>query len=271
MTAVAVVLLLVLSHEVLRGLEKQFHRSAESRLKGVLQAISDLNRTMGEDSAGRVGTIAESPALIKLVKRILADPGRAELLTEFDQWILPIYRSRGFDGYALIRPDHTIVAASSPRYVNISNLTEQTKSTLRGAQELGFAISRPTVSTLPLMVLGAEQPAGMFYQLACARIDADGEIAGYLCLRVDPYVRLFKILKAGRIGETGEAYAIDSSARILSPTRALERQAAPDRPRQDVSGPLWARVAGKQPAGDSLVRGARWRRPDQTGVAAAGG
>lgn len=255
MTAVAVVLLLVLSHEVLGGLEKQFHRSAESRLKGVLQAISDLNRTMGEDSAGRVGTIAENPALIKLVKRILANPGSADLLTEFDQWILPIYRSRGFDGYALIRPDQTIVAASSPYYVNFSNLTEQTKRTLRGAQELGFAISRPTVSTLPLMVQGVEKPAGMFYQLACASINADGRIVGYLCLRVDPYVGLFKILKAGRIGETGEAYAIDSSARILSPTRASERQAAPDRPRQDVAGPLWARVPGKQPAGDALARG----------------
>ncbi len=225
MTAVAVVLLLVLSHEVLRGLERQFQRSAESRLKAVLQAISDLNRTMGEDSAGRVGTIAENPALIKLVKRILADPGRADLRTEFDQWILPIYRSRGFDGYALIRPDHTVLAASSPRYVNSSDLTEQTIRTLRGAQALGFAISPPTVSTLPLMAHGIEQPAGMFYQLACAPIDADGRVAGFLCLRVNPYVRLFKILKAGRIGETGEAYVIDSAARIISPTRAPQRDA----------------------------------------------
>lgn len=255
MTAVAVALLLVLSHEVLRGLEKQFHRSAESRLKSVLQAISDLNRTMGEDSAGRVGTIAENPALIKLAKRILADPGSADLRTELDQWILPIYRSRGFDGYALIRPDHTIVAASSPRYVNASDLTEPTLRTLRGAQELGFAISRPTVSTQPLMVQGIEQPAGMFYQLACARINADGLIVGFLCLRIDPYVKLFKILKAGRIGETGEAYVIDSSARILSPTRASERDAAPDRARRDVSEALWARVPGKRLAADSLVRG----------------
>lgn len=249
MTAVAVVLLLVASHEVLRGLEKQFHQSAESRLKSVLQAISDLNWTMGEDSAGRVGTIVENPALIKLVKRILADPGRPELLTEFDQWILPIYRSRGFDGYALIRPDNTIIAASSPHYVNTSNLTEQTKWALRGAQALGFAISPPTVSTRPIVIQGVEQPVGMPYQVACARIDADGQIAGFLCLRVDPYVRLFKILKAGRIGETGEAYAIDSSARILSPIRASERRAAPDRPRQDVSGTLWARVRGG--AGDA--------------------
>ncbi|WP_174425278.1 response regulator [Cupriavidus basilensis] len=255
MTAVAVVLLLVLSHEVLRGLDRQFHRSAESRLKGVLQAISDLNRTMGENLAGRVGTIAANPALIKLVKRILANPGRADLLTEFDQWILPIYMSRGFDGYALIRPDHTILAASSPRYVNLSDLTEQTTSALRGAQALGFAISRPTVSTLPIMVRGVENPVGTSYQVACARIDADGRIVGYLCLRVDPYVGLFKILKAGRIGDTGEAYVIDSSARILSPTRASERDAPADRPRQDVSGAPPASVPGKRPAADSLARG----------------
>ncbi|MBB1632053.1 hypothetical protein A9975_14415 [Cupriavidus sp. UME77] len=255
MTAVAVVLLLVLSHEVLRGLERQFHRSAESRLKAVLEAISDLNRTMGEDSAGRVGSIAENPALIKLVKRILADPGRADLLTEFDQWILPIYRSRGFDGYALIRPDHTVLAASSPRYVNFSDLTEQTIRTLRGAQALGFAISRPTVSTLPLMVQGVEQPAGMFYQLACARIDADGRIAGFLCLRVNPYVRLFKILKAGRIGETGEAYVIDSAARIISPTRASEHDLAPGHTRQDVSGAAWEGVPGNRRAANPPERG----------------
>ncbi|MGO4156816.1 response regulator [Cupriavidus sp. YAF13] len=255
MTAVAVALLLVLSHEVLRGLEKQFHRSAESRLKAVLQAISDLDRTMGEDSAARVGTIAENPALIKLVKRILADPGRADLLAEFDQWILPIYRSRGFDGYALIRADHAVLATSSPRYAHFSNLTEQTVRTLRGAQALGVAISRPTVSTLPLMVQGVEQPAGMFYQLACARIDADGRVAGFLCLRINPYVRLFKILKAGRIGETGEAYVIDSSARILSPIRASEREGAPDRTRRDVAEALWARVPGNRPAADPPVRG----------------
>ncbi|WP_237716941.1 ATP-binding protein [Cupriavidus basilensis] len=229
----------------------------------MLQAMSDLNWTMGEDSAGRVGTIVENPALIKLVKRILADPGRPDLQTEFDQWILPIYRSRGFDGYALIRPDNTIIAASSPRYANTSNLTEQTKRTLRGAQALGFAISPPTVSTRPLMLQGVEQPAGMFYQLACARIDADGRIAGFLCLRVDPYVRLFKILKAGRIGETGEAYAIDSSARILSPTRASERRAAPDRARPEDAGALWARVPGVRPAGDAPVRGGAGDAPTQ--------
>ncbi|AJG24503.1 diguanylate cyclase/phosphodiesterase (GGDEF & EAL domains) with PAS/PAC sensor(s) [Cupriavidus basilensis] len=215
----------------------------------------DLNQAMGEDSAGRVGSIAENPALKKLVKRILADPGRADLRAEFDQWILPIYRSRGFDGYALIHPDHTILAASSPRYVNASDLTEQTIRTLREAQALGFAISRPTVSTLPLMAQGVEQPAGMFYQVACARIDVDGGAAGFLCLRVDPYVRLFKILKAGRIGETGEAYVIDSAARIISPTRDSARDAPPDRTRQDDSPVPWGILPGERPAADLLVQG----------------
>ena len=42
---------------------------------------------------------------------------------------------------------------------------------------------------------------------------------GFLCLRTNPQVRLFQILQAGRTGDTGEAYLIDSQARLLSPSR----------------------------------------------------
>lgn len=266
MTAAAVILLLVLSHQVLQVLERQFHRSAESRLTSVLDAMSELNRMMGEDSAGRVRTIVENPGLIRLANRILAEPGHAELLTEFDQWILPIYRSRGFEGYSLIRPDHTILASSSPRYVSVSVLSGPAVWTLRRAQELGIAASRPIVSTLPFMTQGTEKPAGTLYQLVCARIDADGRTTGFLCLRTDPYVRLFKILQTGRTGETGDAYVIDPDARILSPSRSSERHAEPDPARQDVLGVQWARVPGKQPATAPPVPGERGDAPTKLGL-----
>ena len=261
MTAAAVIVLLVLSHQVLQVLERQFHRSAESRLKSLLEAMSDLSGMMGEDSAGRVRTIAENPGLINLAKRILANPERADLLSEFDQWILPIYRSRGFEGYSLIRPDHTILASSSPRYVHTSDLTEPARGALRRALELGIASSRPIISTRPIVTEGTEEAAGKLYQLACARIDAAGQTAGFLCLRTDPYVRLFKILKAGRIGSTGEAYVIDPTARILSPSRFSGPGAAQDLPRQGAVGALWATVPARRPAAAPLVPGGAGAAP----------
>ncbi len=74
---------------------------------------------------------------------------------------------------------------------------------------------------------GVEQPAGTLSQLACARIDTSGKSIGFLCLSSDPHLRLYKVLEAGRTGETGEAYVIDDAGRIISPSRFEAQLTAP--------------------------------------------
>ncbi|MFB0935808.1 MAG: response regulator, partial [Propionivibrio sp.] len=50
----------------------------------------------------------------------------------------------------------------------------------------------------------------------------------FLCLHENPSVRLYRLLRDGRAGVTGEAYVVDQEGRILSPIRFEKNLAAPE-------------------------------------------
>ena len=224
--ALAIAVLLAVSAMVLRAIEDDYRRNVSSHVLSRLDTINELLDVMHADAKARVRTIAEEPHLKALAHELMRAPGDAVWGARLADWITPIYQSRGFEGYALTSPDLVHVASGSPAYVGKRVVTERTMEVIKRAGQHHAAVGRPGPSALPVVNFGIEAPAGVLYQNVCARIDDERNILGYLCLRDNPELRLYRMLESGRPGATGESYVIDSEARILSPVR-FEAELAP--------------------------------------------
>lgn len=230
MAGLAIALLLMVSAMLLKAIEAEYRSNASAHVLSTLDTMKQLIDLMQQDALARVRTIAEDPEQKALAEQLMRTPGDRALSVRFDAWITPIYRSRGFDGYTLVAPDRmNIVAASSPAYVGQRVVTSASWDALERAEGTGNGIARPTPAPRPVTTYGTTTPAGKPFQSVCTRIDRDRDrrIVGFLCLRLDPEQRLYRVLEAGRTGKTGEAYLIDAEAHILSPVRFESTLAAP--------------------------------------------
>ncbi|CAG2144698.1 hybrid sensor histidine kinase/response regulator [Cupriavidus numazuensis] len=242
MTVVAIALLLLLSAQVLRSLHAQERSRAESERRSVLHALTRLTGLLKEDGVSRLRTIVENSYQQDLARQLARTPQSQQLRALYDTWITPIYRSRGFDGYSLIAPDRTIIAATSPSYVGKQVSTSVVLAALALADTEGVAATRPNQAGLPILSRERELPPGTLFQQICGRVGEPGKTIAFLCLRTDPRDRLFEILRHGWTGRSGKAYAIDATGRVLSPVPADARSAAAGNHATAAPTALWARV-----------------------------
>lgn len=218
MTLLAWGLLLVACVMVLDALEREQHRMAGKHTQRTLDTMTQLVGLLQQDSANRVKTVAAEAFQQSLFQQLMQTPQDHRLLAAYESWITPIYRSRGFDGYSLISADRkTIVASSSPAYVGKPVLLAATREALLNAMRHGIGNARPSPAPRPFLSSGKQQAIGTAFQNTCARIDLAGKVQGYLCMRENPHLRLYRMLQTYRRGHSSEAYVVDASGRILSP------------------------------------------------------
>ncbi|POR52252.1 PAS domain S-box-containing protein [Paraburkholderia eburnea] len=219
-TAVAVVVLLLISVYTLAVSASRERERTALFTESTLDAVVRTMETLKDDSLDRIQTIAANPYQIEVARALVQNPRNRVLQHRYEAWITPIYRSRGFAGYSVIRPDLTIVAASSEAYVG-QQVEPVAARALSIAAAAGHAFTRPIAAAYPIFFPAGNAPAGTLYQLACARVDDRHGLVGFLCLRLDPDVRLFETLRVGWVGNTGQAYIVDAAGRILSPQRVV--------------------------------------------------
>ena len=215
----AVVVLIAAGAAVLNVIGNEYRRSLADHIMSNLETMERVLGLLQQNSVARVRMIAEEPQYKKLAARLIANPGDQALHEELKNWITPRYQSRGFEDYLLISADgKRIIASGNPAYIGQLTLPS-TQDALRLTELLGAAVSRPFSAQRPVDTLVIANPSEVAFQLSCSRID-DGIInIGFLCLHENPFFRLYRLLRAGRPGTTGEAYVIDEDGRILSPIR----------------------------------------------------
>lgn len=246
----AVVVLLMASDALLATLSRHERERVAEYQRERLDTVTRLIGSLKQDALFRLQEIAENPDLKPYSKLVFDSNGGVAESETFERWITPLYRGRGFVGYSLVSPDHTVVLALSRAYNGLKSPPEADHAITR-ALSTGYGFSQPIRSRFPIELPGGEAPAGTAYQLACARIGDANQSLGVLCLRTDPRLRLFPTLRAGWAGATGDVYVIDQSGRILSPGRFLEgkHEAAE---RQGTLVEAWARVPAEDAASSAM-------------------
>ncbi|HVK53943.1 MAG TPA: hypothetical protein VM532_02835, partial [Burkholderiales bacterium] len=255
--AIAVALLLVvLTFLTLRAIHAEHARHIATHTLTALDAMTRMVELWERDHMRGATAMVEHPRLIELVSEVIDASGDAHKKGEaLEAWLEPIYSSRGYHGHSVITPAGLIVAASSPAFVGQKVESPAALHVISRATREGAAMSRPIGARFNVGKRDARQPVGTLFQLACASIVREAKSIGVLCLRLDPNTSFFEILRSGQFAKTGEAYAVDRSGKLISPSRfqadLLEKRLI-EEPKVGLP-PIWARVP-EMTASDKLLR-----------------
>lgn len=244
-------LILLLAGLISIQIKDQSRRDAESRLTASLQSLSVLLESIYEGRIELARALAKSPVVVTQVQRLLADVSDRTAHEALQQAMSSELGIHGNDAYLVISLDHRILYAWDPSLEGI-NTTADAELERRLARD-GFVIPPPfkaVVRSAEAVRRGEDE----YSELVCAAIGDDASPIAILCLRADAKLLLFNMLRIGWGGRTGDAYLIDRSGRLRTPSRfesAFEGDPAATEPLQ-VSR-LHARVPARtRTPGDKL-------------------
>ncbi len=176
--------------------ERQYDAKSYALDQRIQAAIAEL-AALAKD------TNAAAPALAN------SAPARA-----LQRHLQPLLEAQEYLAYVIVSPDKQILASTHPQMVG----TQTPRSYdlfLNKALEGQLAASRPFARQTSL-VQRVEGPT-MF--VAAPVKSTNGAVIAVLCLRMKPERDFTSIFSVAQIGKTGEAYAFDRSALMLTATR----------------------------------------------------
>ena len=226
--ALAIVLLFFFTALALRHIHASQERIIRANLQTSLNSFSELITVWQQQNLGALQMLASSSQGKFLLKKVLLEQGENPATHEaLHDWLYPVLVMMGFDGFSVINHDRIIVAASTESYHKQPVLLPETMEVLDKALARRPAISRPVIAIRQLDGPRGMQPEGSLMQNMCILFESEVTATGYFCLRFNTQSSFFPIFFKGRMGNSGEIYAIDNRGRFITPARFNERSGDP--------------------------------------------
>ncbi len=232
---IAIVLLSVLGYAASSAIEQTIHENLESQLS----ALSNVERSMLETwlkvQEANAESLANDQQTRETAAQLLAlsqatpeadaptagrpaPPTIAALDNRLSQELAPGMSSHQFVGYFLADRNQKIIASS-----NIE-LREQTISQYEGfisrTLEGQTAVSPPFPAVVLMKDEYGKTRTGVPTMFVCAPIrDSNFQVVAVLAFRIRPEREFTRILQLGRIGNSGETYAVDKNGLLVSNSR----------------------------------------------------
>ncbi len=211
---------------VLGLLERRARIEAGQSLQTVLETTHRALRIWTDDRLATVGDLALRQRLHDLVIRLqLVGPASADLQASWEmEDVRDFFRDRpsgfGGDGFAIVASDGVVIASHRDGALGrVTSLLEQRPELLKRA------FAGETLFIPPALVAEADGPAPRrqpVIHFAAPIPDATGETMAVLLLPVDTAEVFDPLMSLGRIGASGETYAFDARARLISESRFLD-------------------------------------------------
>ena len=169
---------------------------------------------------------AEHPEIEGLAQELLELPANHDALigspvqAALRRVISPFLSDQNLYGFFIIGSSNINYASLRDENVGDINILSKQKNILLKAWSGETVVSLPMPSDVPLPGINGELREGEPTMFAGAPIkDETGKVIAVLTFRVNPAEAFSKILQRGRIGETGETYAFDRNAFMISESR----------------------------------------------------
>ncbi len=208
-----------------RLVEQEGARQA-TELKAVLATAHQALRAWRHDKIALVSALAASPEVVQAARELCkVNRDRDDLLTSPAQAILrdylrPVLQQVDYQGYFIVDPTPTSLASSHDSNVGTPNPISQQKTFVNRVLSGEPAVSLPMHSDVPLPNEQGNLCENEPTMFSGAPIyDARGDVIAAFLLRIDPTGGFSGILQRARIGESGETYAFDRDARLLTNSR----------------------------------------------------
>ncbi|MDI1449986.1 sensor histidine kinase [Polyangium sp. 6x1] len=175
-----------------------WERNTESTARAWAGEVSVRRAVLGQLKFRRDGgALHESPYLGEL-RRLLRD----------------IVQQKHYQGFDLIATDGIEIASDLGDAVATNTLSRLDPDTVTAA------LRGATVTGVPFLVRDKNLDVDVPTMLVAAPVrDEEGTIVAALIFRIDPGGDFSRITQSGRVGETGETYAFDHHARLVTESR----------------------------------------------------
>jgi len=148
----------------------------------------------------------------------IGDQELAELHANFIKELEPGLWSQGFVGFDLIDKQQRIISAYTTEL--IGQIVPQLEATVARALEGNPAVSAPFPSAAMLKDRTGVLRSGTPTMFVCSPIrDENLQVVAVLALRIRPEKEFTQILELGRIGDSGETYAVNREGLMASNSR----------------------------------------------------
>ncbi|REL30790.1 sensor domain-containing diguanylate cyclase [Thalassotalea euphylliae] len=207
---------ILLSVFALKQIKASTTEQIRDNLQTLLLTVQEAHHILVEQRRFAVSSIAETAAIVAVSKRILNEYhggfplADSENLRAFRQFILPIIRKFGDQGFFIIAPDYANIAAMDNNSLGRENLIARHKPEL-----LAKVFNGETTFIPPIKA--DKEAATMF--IVAPMLDSQQQVIAALALRINPRSYFSSVTTIGRIGETGETYAFDKSGTLLTESR----------------------------------------------------
>ena len=229
----AVVLLTIIGYVVNGAIQRTMEKTLHSELDTLVTVERAMLEKWFKVQESSALTLANDPEIRKSVAGILAassEPahqvvpnpeGKAELPKLYAQLaneLAPGMTAHDFVGYVVADKRQRIVAASTSQL--IGQTIPQFQPFLTRALEGRPTVSAPFPSVVMLSDSAGNAQSGVPTMFVCAPVRDDNfQVVAVLALRIRPEKEFTEILQLGRIGETGETYAVNKSGLLVSNSR----------------------------------------------------
>ncbi len=134
--------------------------------------------------------------------------------------MLPVLKAFAYRGFFIISRNGINLGSSRDANLGVPSLLLRQKMFLNAIWQGKTAISVPQPSDVPLRDSLGELRDGYPTMFVGAPIfGSHGQTIGALTFRIDPTEALYEPLKQGRIGDSGESYAINAAGMLLTNSR----------------------------------------------------
>ncbi|MBX7073639.1 MAG: serine/threonine protein kinase [Pirellulales bacterium] len=230
---VAVFLLAIVGYVINRSI----HQTMEDSLRSELQALMNIERSMLEkwfavQESSAVG-LANNTDVRKHVNQLLtaadqpapsapdqaaSSAGNSEARLQLEKELEPGMSAHDFVAFMVADRELRIVAATATELVG--QVIPQYAGFLARTLDGEPTVSNPMPSVVVLKDATGRTRTGTPTMFVCAPIRNDSfQVVGVLAFRIRPEKEFTSILQLGRIGQTGETYAVNKDGLMVSNSR----------------------------------------------------
>lgn len=229
----AVLLLSIIGFFVRRSIENTMRDGLKSQLQTIVDLEASMLDTWYHVQASNAESLANNIHVRQTIYPLLDAPTStppsattteaasdpAVLRAKLDKTLGPSMTAHGYTGYIVADKKKRIVASSRPEILGQQDIPEY-DAFLSAALDGQTNVSAPYASVVAIKDENGKMRTGGPSMAVAAPIRDDSfQVVGVLALRIDPETEFSRILGLGRFGESGETYAIDKTARLVSGSR----------------------------------------------------
>lgn len=221
-----IVLVVATSWLTVTRIETAMREEISASIWAVLQTTNQAVRSWSDEERAAALSWAGSTEVMRLAQELAAVEPDAQGLSqanaqeELRGLLAPVLAVRGYQRFFVLGPGNVNLGSTRDENLGVVSLLARHQDFLARVWSGEAVMSPPQPSTVALPdeagVLRPDQPT-MF--VGAPIFDENGSVFALLAFRVDPKRDFARILERGRIGITGESYAFDSQARLISDSR----------------------------------------------------